>query len=132
MNIAIGFVLCALVCTALAYPSEKQALGAGDGIAQAELFNGLRNAVRSIPGKLRRAIRNRICGRAPTRRFFPVSAAAIKSDDDGDDAHIEALAEVLLQSMQDDVDMQSWWTKALEIGTKALPLITTGLSLAGK
>ncbi len=135
MKTAIALLLCAFVCTAVAYPSEKQALE--DEIAQAELFNGLRNAVKNLRGKIRSkfgAIRNRICGTNPAVSPVPGSdspAPASEMSDD-DDAHIEALAEVLLQSMEDDAEMQKWWSTALGIGKAALPYVKTGLSLFGK
>ncbi len=142
MKIAIACLLCALVCTAIAYPAEKQTLE--EEIAQAELFNRLRSAFKNVRTKIGGkfgALKNRLCGITPAASESKPSLepAFAMDEDDYEDAQIEAFAEAMLQSLQDQAEMEGWldnlkdWgANAMPYITKSLPYVKTGLSLIGK
>ncbi len=142
MKIAIACLLCALVCTAVAYPAKKQTLE--EEVAQAELFNRLRSAFKNfrtkIGGKFG-ALKNRLCGVAPASpepKTSLESAFAMDEDDD-EGAQIEAFAEAMLLSLQDQAEMENWFDTLKDWGVnampyikKSLPYVKTGLNLLGK
>ncbi len=60
-------------------------------------------------------------------------------EDNDEDAQIEAFAEAMLQSLQDQAEMEGWldtlkdWgANAMPYIKKSLPYVKTGLSLIGK
>ncbi len=104
MKIAISCLLCALVCTAIAYPAEKQTLE--EEVAQAELFNRLRSAFKNIRTKIGRkfgALKNRLCGITPAASE---SQNSLEPAFAMEDAQIEAFAEAILQSLQNGAEME--------------------------
>ena len=144
ITIVLLLITLGLVCSAYAAPTD----------AEAQLFGfGL---LKKLGSKLKEKLKNRICGSSPVQTpailqdededladiesiMQSLAEAQDGNDeddaDDGDDAQIEAL----LQSYEEQAQIENFWRrlgdvvkKSLPYVRKSLPYVKTGLDLIGK